>query len=100
MVEGTVVNIGGKDLIIPRMNFKAQRKLGDHLGVVTTVVGMPTGAQMESIFEVICAAIQRNYPEIGRDWIEENVEFDDLEPIVSACMKPKRSRPSPNVESP
>lgn len=101
MVEGTKVVIGEKELIIPRMNLKSQRKLGNHLSVVTEVTGIPTAEQLESVFEVICAAIQRNYPEIGRDWIEENVEFDDLASIVAAALTPKRARASsPNGESP
>ena len=100
MVEGTKVAVGEKELVIPRLNLKAQRKLGDHLRVVTEVTGMPTGAQLESLFEVIVAAIQRNYPELTRDWIEENVEFDDLAGIIQAATTPKRKRSVPNSVSP
>lgn len=82
MIEGIKVNMGGKDWIVPPLNLKALRRLGPKL----KTVGEGGEEAMGTIVETVHAALQRNYPDISIDEVEDMVDTSNMQDLMQAIM--------------
>jgi len=65
MIEGPTIKVGGKEMTMPPLNWKAVKTRWNAL-----VEGNPDG---EIISEVLHAALVRNYPELNLDEMDETM---------------------------
>ena len=87
LIDGTTIKIGKKDFVVPALNLKQIRTMLpkiQNMGAVSA--GMVDTNQIDTMFEVILAAITRNYPEIDKEFLEENIDANNAEIIIKAIM--------------
>lgn len=86
LIEGVAIKIGTKEYIVPALNFKQIRALMPKIQNLSVIGATMDGAQMDDVFSVIQAAVSRNYPEISKDFLEDNIDMNNIKPIVNAIM--------------
>lgn len=73
--DGISVTIGGKEYILPPLKFLAAKK------VLPLLEGLATRGPedaMEDLFTILHLGLMRNYPEISRDQIEQEMESSEF----------------------
>ena len=86
-IPGVKLNLGGRDYIVPPLNFKSLKTIRPKLKELTAATGMiPDEGQLETVIDVVQLALQRNYPSITREELEDAVDLDNLKEIIQAIM--------------
>lgn len=103
--EGIRITIAGTELVVPPLNLRALRKLGadGHLQHLTDISGaLLSAAQTDAFAATIAAAVGRNYPDLGVDWVLDNVELEDIVPLLTLILNSSgfREQSGPKAESP
>jgi hypothetical protein len=97
MIDGIELKLGEREYIVPPLNLKRVRKL---LPILQDVIGKPvnelTEEQIDSLSEVVFQALQRNYPNITKEEVEDIIDFKNLRMVVGAVLGQNRlSEPNP-----
>ena len=86
--DGTLVVLGGEEMIVPPLNFRSLRLLGSHLESLSRVgADIPSPDNVESIILILHAAIERNYPEYTREKLEDNLDLANMTEVIAAVMR-------------
>jgi hypothetical protein len=86
IVDGMSIKMGGKEYIVPPLNFKQLRNLKTQIESLSGISGAPDGDQIEAVTQIVQAALSRNYPEITTDDVEGLIDLFNLRTIISAIM--------------
>jgi ankyrin repeat protein len=86
LIDGVSIKVGVKEYIVPALNFKQIRTLMPKIQQLTNIGATMNDEQMDNVFTVIHAAISRNYPEINKEFLEENIDMNNVRPIINAIM--------------
>jgi hypothetical protein len=90
MIEGTTVKIGRKEYILPPLNLGGIQKIISYIPTLTPSAGVEF---LVALTAIACCALQRNYPdEINEQFLRENVEDDEVEPLLEAINQQVFSR--------
>jgi hypothetical protein len=90
--DGVKIKLGGEDYIVPPLSLRQVKKfqaiieeqMEQSIGAASD--GPLNGDQVESMKTVILAALQRNYPELTEDWLEDNIDLGNLISVFVAAM--------------
>ena len=83
MIEGISINLGGDVYIVPALNLKQIRTMKIDIGSVS--VDNPL-ASLASGLSIVLAALQRNYPEMTADKVEEIIDMNNFQVVLDAVM--------------
>ena len=83
--EGTPIKFGRRTIIIPPLNLKRLKKLLPEIQKLQAGTPM-TNEDEERIVKVVHSAIQRNYPEMTEEEVEEIVDLGNSMTVVKAIM--------------
>lgn len=83
MVDGKSINLGGQDYVLPPCPLSGLAKLGDRLKLIGT--GMSEEA-IESLTDGIFFSLRRNYPEIKREFVHDNIDLLNIHAVVDAFI--------------
>lgn len=83
MIEGVKVMMGGKEWIVPALNFKQVRSIQ---GTLAQQQADPTFDTFGLTVEVVQLALSRNYPEITKDEVEELVDLRNAKELFRVVM--------------
>lgn len=89
MIEGVKVTMGGKEWIVPALNFKQIREYLPKLkslADIPDVGGVPSEENMTVTAGLITAALQRNYPTVTRDDVDGMLDLNNVHKITQAVM--------------
>jgi hypothetical protein len=88
VIDGVTVRMGGADWVIPPLNFRLLRKLQTRLADLTALgrSGAPTADVMDAVVDLVHPAMQRNYPEITREQVEDMLDMGNMGPTIQAIM--------------
>lgn len=86
LIDGVTIKIGVKEYTVPALNFKQIRTLMPKIQELTNIGATMNEDQMDNVFTVIHAAVSRNYPELNKDFLEENIDMNNVKPIINAIM--------------
>lgn len=86
LLDGTKVNLGGRDFTVPPLNLKALRRLAPTISALADMADVPTPEQVGQIAEVVHAAVVRNYPEITVDEMEELLDLGNIKAVLQAIL--------------
>lgn len=85
VIAGKVIVIGGRELEVPPLNIVQLKKYSDVVNA--RIADDESGFDfMVKQSEVIHAAIQRNYPDIPLEWVQEHVDLANIREIYGAVM--------------
>jgi hypothetical protein len=95
MIDGEKVIIGGKEYIFADLNFKAVKKVFPYIQLLND----PSNAgYMDAVSKIVTIGLQRNYPDITEDFIDENLELaemPDLMEIITKQLTKKKNQAIP-----
>lgn len=87
MIEGATVSMGGKEWVVPPLSL-AQLKV--FLPRVQGLAGMDTAQiadkQLQTLVEIVTAALQRNYPEVTPAQVEDILDLGNASPVLNAIL--------------
>jgi hypothetical protein len=90
MIEGQTVNMGGKEFIVPPLNFKRLKLLKNKLKVLSTADPTTTTSlsepQLDACISIIHSALTRNYPDLEKDEMESLLDFGNMPVVLAAVM--------------
>ena len=100
LIEGAKLVLGGREFIVPPLNFKALRALTPKLGILAGLGAVPTSEQFDVVVDLVHAALTRNYPDMGKDELEELLDLGNLSTALEAVMGASGMVRGGEVESP
>ena len=89
LIEGVEMKIGRQTLIVPPLNFKSLRRLRPQislLGALDANAAEMSDEAVDALFEIIHTALRRNYPNLAREQIEEDLDIANAPKIITAIM--------------
>ena len=101
MIDGIEQKIGENTFIVPPLNFKGIKKL---LKLLDQLQKAPHGTdeQFDLMCDVVLIGLQRNYPELTRDELEEILDIENIHPVIEAITGQAglKKKVIPPVENP
>lgn len=76
LLDGVTVKIGRRDFIVPPLNLKAVKRIGQLVPVMLREDG--SAESIDAAVEVIHMAVRRNYPDLTREELEEELDLGNL----------------------
>lgn len=102
MFEGSPIVIGGKTYIFADINLKTIKRIFPCIEALSKPTDSP--AFLNAITTIVAAGLQRNYPEITEDMVDEQIAYyeipDILEVITQQITKKKNQGTSTQTLSP
>src|ERR1700731_3390182 len=87
MIPGTTVNLGGQDYIVPPLALGQLRVLMPRVQQLAGLDATQMGdAQLKTLIEILTAALQRNYPELTTDQVENLLDLGNAVPVLNAIL--------------
>lgn len=89
MIEGQTISMGGKEFIVPPLNFKRLKKLKPLLEELSRLD--PRSADMsdealDAAVTVVHSALSRNYPDLEKEQVEELLDMANFPGVMAAVM--------------
>lgn len=90
-LEGGVIKLGPTVLKIPALNWRALKELKEELKLIQQGFSLSAEpeyveAYMAAVTAVVHAALERNYPHITREFIEEYVDLRNVGDVTLVVM--------------
>jgi hypothetical protein len=85
MIDGVQIRMGGREFLVPPLNLKTIRRLEPKLANLSTV-NPSDPSNLDDVVEIVHAALSRNYPDLGRDEIEDLLDMGNLNEVIVAIM--------------
>lgn len=83
LIEGTPIKIGRREYVVPALNLKGVRRVQKLLPILE----QPSHPEFfDSALEMLVLAISRNYPDITREQLEEDVDLNSLDRLITATL--------------
>lgn len=104
MIEGEVISLGGQEYIVPPLNFKSLRKLQKEIKGLQELNGIPTPENITDVCKIFLAALQRNYPSMTLDEVEDKIDLGNFavvikQVLVSSGVREKKTESQPVTEN-
>lgn len=77
MIKGIDTDIGGTVYTVPPLSLGAVERFQDRLAA-------PTGSD---IIDITLAALKRNYPDLTRDELAEQIDVENVQRVIEAVMQ-------------
>ncbi|MCL2658774.1 MAG: hypothetical protein FWD62_15465 [Betaproteobacteria bacterium] len=79
LFEGVKLTLGRQTYIVPALTLKQLRQFGPQLAPMRNLDGHnPTEAEIDGVFEIIHAAISRNYPDVTVAQLQDVIDMNNL----------------------
>jgi hypothetical protein len=86
MIPGMAVAMGGQDWIVPPLTLGQLRQLMPRVRQLTDI-GVSMGEEQISVLvDIIAAALQRNYPEMTADKVEDLLDLGNASAVLNAVL--------------
>ena len=91
---GTEVLLGGGEFIFPGLSARQMRQLTEagELEQLQRIGSVPTAPEMALLFRIVLDVFQRNYTEMSKDFLEENVSVGGAMELLKMAFSESRMR--------
>ena len=86
MVPGVSVTMGGHDWVVPPLTLGQLRRLMPKVRQLTEIGASMGEAQISVLVDIVAAALQRNYPEITTDQVENLLDLGNANAVLNAVL--------------
>lgn len=86
LLDGVLVDLGGRKFTVPPLNLKALKSLAPKIENLKVMKEIPTPEQIDDIVDILHAAFARNYPEITKEDLLDLVDLGNLLRIFPAVL--------------
>lgn len=83
---GQWVNLGGREMLVPPLSLGTIKAMQAEVETLQHMSGVPTPAQIDTVIGLFHAALVRNYPDVTRAQVEEDVDLGNYAELLAAVM--------------
>ena len=94
MVPGVTVAMGGQDWIVPPLTLGQLRRLMPKVRQLTEIAASMGEPQIAVLVDIVTAALQRNYPEMTADQVENFLDLGNASAVLNAVLTGSGLKPS------
>lgn len=94
MIPGVAVAMGGQDWLVPPLTLGQLRCLMPKVRQLTEIGTAMGEAQIGVLVEIVTAALQRNYPEMTMDKVENLLDLGNASAVLNAVLTGSGLKPS------
>lgn len=94
MVPGVTVAMGGQDWIVPPLTLGQLRRLMPKVRQLTEIGASMGEPQIAVLVDIVTAALQRNYPEMTTDQVENFLDLGNASAVLNAVLTGSGLKPS------
>lgn len=93
MVPGVAVAMGGQDWIVPPLTLGQLRRLMPQVRQLTEIGASMGEAQIAVLVDIVTAALQRNYPDMSPEKVENLLDLGNASAVLNAVLTGSGLRP-------
>ena len=86
MVPGVTVTMGGQDWVVPPLTLGQLRRLMPKVRELTEIGASMGEAQISVLVDIVTAALQRNYPEMTTDQVENLLDLGNASAVLNGVL--------------
>ncbi len=86
MIPGVAVAMAGHDWLVPPLTLGQLRRLMPKVRELTEIGASMGEAQIAVLVEIVTAALQRNYPEVSADQVENLLDLGNASVVLNAVL--------------
>lgn len=86
MIHGRKLNLGGTDYVVPPFPMRILREHPEWLKAIRQIEDIPDSEQAEAIVGIVHAALNRNYPDLTFDQVENMLDIPTGLTALTAVM--------------
>jgi len=86
MIPGATVAMGGRDWIVPPLTLGQLRRLMPKVRQLTEIGATMGEAQIAVLVDIVTAALQRNYPEMTPESVENLLDLGNASAVLNAVL--------------
>jgi hypothetical protein len=86
MIPGVAVAMGGQDWMVPPLTLGQLRRLMPKVRQLTEIGAAMGEAQIAVLIDIVTAALQRNYPEMTPDEVENLLDLGNAGVVLNAVL--------------
>jgi hypothetical protein len=94
MIPGVTVAMGGLDWIVPPLTLGQLRRLMPKVRQLTEIGASMGEPQISVLVDIVTAALQRNYPEMTTDQVENFLDLGNASAVLNAVLTGSGLKPS------
>lgn len=83
---GQWVRVGDRELLVPPLSLGTIKTMQAEVQALQAMAGVPTPAQIDTVIGLFHAALVRNYPDMPRSEVEEDVDLGNYSDLLVAVM--------------
>jgi hypothetical protein len=96
MIPGVAVAMGGKDWLVPPLTLGQLRRLMPKVRELTEIGASMGESQIAVLVEIVTAALQRNYPDMAMDQVENLLDLGNASVVLNAVLTGSGLKPRGN----
>ena len=93
MIPGVMVAMGGRDWTVPPLTLGQLRRLMPKVRQLTEIGAQMDETQIEVLVEIVAAALQRNYPDMTAETVENLLDLGNAGAVLHAVLTGSGLRP-------
>lgn len=97
MIPGTAIAMGGQDWTIPPLTLGQLRRLMPKVRQLTEIDAAMGETQIGVLVEIVGAALQRNYPDMTLETVENLLDLGNAGVVLNAVLTGSGLRPRENA---
>ncbi len=86
MIPGVAVAMGGQDWVVPPLTLGQLRRLMPKVRQLTEIGASMGETQIAVLVDIVTAALQRNYPEMTTDQVENFLDLGNASVVLNAVL--------------
>jgi hypothetical protein len=86
MLPGVTIAMGGQDWLVPPLTLGQLRRLMPKVRQLTEIGASMGETQIGVLVEIVAAALQRNYPEVTPDMVENLLDLGNASTVLNAVL--------------
>jgi hypothetical protein len=94
MIPGMAVAMGGQDWIVPPLTLGQLRRLMPKVRQLTEIGASMGETQIAVLVDIVAAALQRNYPDITPEKVENLLDLGNASVVLNAVLTGSGLKPS------
>lgn len=87
MIDGITLKLGEEERVVPPLSLRALRRLAPKLKSIQNLgAALPNDEQIDVVVEVVLAALNRNYPEMTKEQVEDALDTGNMTSVLMAIF--------------
>ena len=86
MLPGVTIPMGGRDWVVPPLTLGQLRRLMPKVRQLTEMGASMGETQISVLVEIVAAALQRNYPEVTAEMVENLLDLGNASAVLNAVL--------------